>query len=199
MQIRTAGRAKYWPAMVIPRPAMVIPAVVVPWFVLMVAVLTGGTAAAGGWAVSSLDPIPTSPVVGRAVAIGFTIRQHGVTPVAIEDVAITIAGVEGARTTFPARADGPVGHYIADVRFPNPGKWTWEVEQGLFGPQKLGSITIRDAASSGAHPSGSTRPRGSLSIRLLSVAATVATAVATVAMGLRSRRETRSLRSAQTA
>lgn len=105
------------------------------------------TAMAGGWAVTTLDAVPAGVRAAQSLSIGFTIRQHGVTPVRAEayggQVAIRIrADMAGPPVTFPARADGAVGHYLAEVRFPSAGLWTWEVEQGPFAPQPLGTVTV---------------------------------------------------------
>lgn len=43
-------------------------------------VLGAPPAGAGGWAVTTLDPM-TAPVAGVSTRVGFTIRQHGVRPV----------------------------------------------------------------------------------------------------------------------
>ncbi len=103
--------------------------------------------AAGGWAITSLDPFD-QPVVGQATAIGFTILQHGVTPVEIADVGIRLSEHGRPGQYFPAVPDGQgrVGHYTADVVFPTAGTFSWIVEQGMFGPQELGEITITNAA-----------------------------------------------------
>jgi hypothetical protein len=47
----------------------------------------------------------------------------------------------GAQQRFPARLEGPTGHYVVDLRVP-AGNHRWVVEQGLFGPQELGSLTV---------------------------------------------------------
>ena len=54
-----------------------------------------------------MDP----PVAGQETEVGFTIRQHGVTPVDLEDVAVAITGPSGAIAVFDAAAgrhDGPL-------------------------------------------------------------------------------------------
>ncbi len=111
---------------------------------------TFGTAkvAAGGWAISSLDAFD-QPVAGQPTVIGFTILQHGVTPVDLDDVGIRVFEAGTSAAYFPAVADGPqrVGHYTAQVVFPAEGTFTWLVEQGFFGPQDLGQITIGDTSS----------------------------------------------------
>ncbi|MEO8162945.1 MAG: hypothetical protein ABI590_04110, partial [Ilumatobacteraceae bacterium] len=60
-------------------------------FTAVVCVLgVGSLATAGGWAVSTLDEVPV-PIAGEPIDVGFTIRQHGITPVDIsENVGITI-------------------------------------------------------------------------------------------------------------
>ncbi|MDP2292069.1 MAG: hypothetical protein Q8M22_12840 [Actinomycetota bacterium] len=120
---------------------------------LLVALLAilglGGTAAAGGWAVTTLDATPV-PVPGEPVDVGFTIRQHGVTPVDIADgVAIEVVAADGTVQRFPAERQGVVGHYVASVVFPAAGDFNWSVIQGSFGPQDLGVLSV-DAATSGA-------------------------------------------------
>lgn len=112
--------------------------------------LTAPGGLAGGWAVTTLDPSDASPVAGATVAVGFTIRQHGVTPVAVDDVAVVVrtdgAG-DGEGEEFAARPSGIVGHYVADVRFPAAGTYSWEVRQGWFGPQSLGTVTVERASA----------------------------------------------------
>ncbi|HEX6658133.1 MAG TPA: hypothetical protein VF065_08625, partial [Ilumatobacter sp.] len=80
----------------------------------------GSTASAGGWAVSTLDEVP-APAPGEAVTVGFTIRQHGVAPVNIDDVGVEVTGPSGDIEVFPATQEGAVGHYVADVVFGEVG------------------------------------------------------------------------------
>src|SRR5262245_52124166 len=82
-------------------------------------------AAAGGWAVVSLDPLAAAPTPGRPTAIGFTIRQHGQTPVADETASIVVTAPSGVTTRFPAHPDGPVGHHVAVVTLPVAGTYHW--------------------------------------------------------------------------
>jgi hypothetical protein len=120
-------------------------------------VVAAPPASAGGWAMSSLDPM-TVPVAGEETEIGFTIRQHGVTPVnpdaeaGTEPVAVAIwpaPGATGGKTVFPARQDGPVGHYVATVTFPAAGDVRWEIRQGWFGAQDLGTIAVTPPGGGG--------------------------------------------------
>jgi hypothetical protein len=102
-------------------------------------------AGAGGWAVTTLDPLAATPVAGEEVDVGFTIRQHGVTPVALEDVSIVVTDASGATESFAGVPEGTVGHYVAAVTFPTGGAVRWHVEQGWFGPQDLGVIEVTPA------------------------------------------------------
>lgn len=102
-------------------------------------------AGAGGFSVTSLDPLPTAPRAGAGLTVGYTVRQHGITPVAVDGTGIAIVSPDGERTVFPGRAAGPVGHYVADVRFPAAGAWSWEVQQGWFGAQELGPVHVAPA------------------------------------------------------
>ena len=120
-------------------------------------VVSASAASAGGWAMSSLDPM-SAPVVGQETEVGFTIRQHGVTPVNPDDqgsepVAVAVRSASGDEAVFPARQQGPTGHYVADVIFPEAGQAHWEIRQGWFGPQDLGAIGVA-AARSGVGGSG---------------------------------------------
>jgi hypothetical protein len=101
-------------------------------------------ATAGGWANTTLDAVPT-PVPGEPTDVGFTIRQHGETPVdVLGDVALVVRDSDGATTVFPAAGDGPVGHYVATIVVPSAGSYTWVVRQGQFGEQSLGMFVTSE-------------------------------------------------------
>lgn len=103
---------------------------------------SGSTASAGGWAVSTLDAIP-SPAAGEEIDIGFTIRQHGVTPVDLDEgVGIEVMAADGTSELFPGVGDGEIGHYVATVSFPETGSYTWVVKQGWFADHELGTIEV---------------------------------------------------------
>ena len=114
--------------------------------------LAGGlhsSASAGGWAVSTLDELPV-PRAGETVDVGFTIRQHGVTPVAVDGVGIRTRSSAGVDSYFEAKADGSVGHYVATVTFPTAGAYTWSVRQGWFADHDLGVIDVATASDAEA-------------------------------------------------
>jgi hypothetical protein len=137
--------------------------------VAAVAVTAGASpAGAGGWASASLDPLPAI-APGEAVPIGFTVRAHGATPVDLgltqtpaaeawweergvdpRAVGISIVDDAGEETFVPARAEGPVGHYVADVAFPSNGTYAWAVHQGIYGVWDLGTLHVTPDGATGA-------------------------------------------------
>ena len=100
----------------------------------------------GGWAVASLDSLPTA-TAGEAAQIGFTILQHGVSPAELTDgVEVEIVHEDGTVEDFPAQGDGVAGHYVATVTFPNgTGTFRWSIRMGWFGEHDLGTLTVGGA------------------------------------------------------
>ena len=127
--------------------------------ILTIPFAAGSNASAGGWAISTLDEVP-APAPGETVTVGFTIRQHGVTPVNIDDpgvaVGVMVTGPSGDVEFFPAAQEGQVGHYVADVVFGEPGVHTWAIRQGWFADHELGTIDTSAATSSAAAGGGGT-------------------------------------------
>src|SRR5262249_51153264 len=131
----------------------------------------GGPALAGGWAVTTMDPLAASPRAGVPVPVGFTIRQHGVTPVNLDDVALEVIAADGAVHRFAAKPDGAKGHYVATVEFQSAGTFHWRVLQGWFAPQDLGTIEVGSGGGSSALGGSSSPPWPVL--MLTGIAATV--------------------------
>jgi len=82
---------------------------------------------AGGWAVITLDEIPTDIVAGEPVTIGFTVMQHGETPMNDLTPTITANIHKDQEFTVTAVHDGKPGHYTATLTFSTEGKWDWSV------------------------------------------------------------------------
>ena len=121
---------------------------------IVVVMFAAGAASAGGWAVTTLDEVPT-PTANQTVDVGFTIRQHGVTPVNPDgEVGIVLRADNGSELFFPAEPTGPAGHYVAEVNFPEAGSWTWAVRQGWFAEQILGPIEVASGPARTAEASG---------------------------------------------
>jgi hypothetical protein len=125
--------------------------------VLVVAI--AAPAAAGGWATSTLDDPPAELVAGQDREVGFTILQHGKTPVNPDQGDVGIRLFDSSTSTglvFLARQVGPVGHFVATVNVPTTGAWQWEVMQGWFEPQPLGPISVVSTPGAAAAASGPT-------------------------------------------
>ena len=106
-----------------------------------------GPVLAGGWAVTTLDALPEDGFrTGETYRVGYMIRQHGQTPYPGARTEIIIRSSAGEASRFPGVAEGTVGHYVAEVTFPAAGDWSWEVTQGPFEPQKLGSLRVQAPA-----------------------------------------------------
>jgi hypothetical protein len=104
-------------------------------------------AMAGGFAVTTFDQLPTTFRAGESYRLGYTVRQHGVTPLpGLTTRIVAQQAASGVTEIFIGTADGPAGHYAAIVRLPSEGAWLWQVEQGPFAPQQLGTLTVLRSA-----------------------------------------------------
>lgn len=109
-------------------------------------VLASSTAWAGGWAMTSLDSTPGELRAGETYEIGYTILQHGVRPVVVDHTEIRLHGPwKGDVHVFEGEPRGPEGHYVATITIPEAGEYRWEVSQGPFGHQDLGSFPAGEA------------------------------------------------------
>lgn len=83
---------------------------------------------AGGWAVITLDELPSGAMADEPLTVGFTVRQHGRTLMTGLSPKIT-ANLDGKeRLIVPAQAEGKPGHYTATLTFPQEGEWQWGIE-----------------------------------------------------------------------
>ncbi len=117
-----------------------------------------GTAVAGGWAITQIEDAPTEFEANTTYEIRYTILQHGKSPADVESTSIVFTPADGKdAVVFPGQQTGKPGQYVAEVNLPKAGSWSWEVSQGLFGVQELGTVTVLQA-------NGSTQPaiRGNL-------------------------------------
>jgi hypothetical protein len=95
---------------------------------------------AGGWAVITLDDLPTNVVTGESLTIGFTVRQHGITPMDGLYPTVT-ASLGGKRFVVDAEADDAPGHYTATLTFPDEGNWNWSI-QAFTMDQPMPALTV---------------------------------------------------------
>jgi hypothetical protein len=108
--------------------------------------LFAAPAFAGGWAVTTFDDLPGQFAAAQEYKLGYTIRQHGQTPVNVDKTEIIAIASSGRTLSFPGKSEGGIGHYIATVYFPAGGTYTWQVTQGIFEAQDLGTLTVLAAA-----------------------------------------------------
>lgn len=111
--------------------------------------LITSTALAGGWASATLDEQPSDPGAGGTVTLGFTLLQHGVTPVDWGEPLVTLADSQsGAMVSAVARPSGKAGHWIAEVRVPTAGTWTLDIRHDLeIAPMNFEPIIVGGGAS----------------------------------------------------
>ena len=151
---------------------------------LIVALLAVGAAipaAAGGWAVVTLDSLPEGVVPGVDFTVGFTVRQHGVTllsdlnPAPVVTARNTATG-EVVRST--ADDDGR-GHYSARLTLPTAGEWTWGIQAFGGQVQPMPAIAVSGAAPPSLESPGRAAP---------AALGVVAAGVAALGIGLAIRR-----------
>ncbi len=95
---------------------------------LIFAVMFAFPALAGGWAVITLDELPFNVIAGEPVSVGFTVLQHGKTPLAGLDPKIIANLLSSEPMVILAEAGGKPGHYVATLTFPKEGNWEWSIQ-----------------------------------------------------------------------
>lgn len=124
--------------------------------VITVLAMTALPAQAGGWATVTLDAPLSEVRAGEAVRVGFTVKQHGVTPIhsafGTEDVRLTIRAwkttpKDVVLEVVAVKDAANVGHFTADLTFPSPGVWEWEATPAPFAGSRLQSVTVVDGAA----------------------------------------------------
>ena len=102
---------------------------------------------AGGWAVITLDELPTQAVAGEPLTVGFTVRQHGRTLMTDLYPKVT-ASLGEEHLVFPAEAEGAPGHYTATFTLPKAGDWQWGIEAfTMYQPMPKLSVVTPDKAA----------------------------------------------------
>lgn len=144
------------------------------------ALALAGIASAGGWATAGVSPPPDDPTAGSTWDAKVTILQHGETPLTGMSPTLTLVGKDGKRATFPAEATKEPGVYLAKVKFPSAGSWSYEVYDG-FGTYGGAQTHTFGAISVGPSTGGSGVELPSLPVTvsiLLALGAAIALVVA---------------------
>ena len=121
-------------------------------FIIAVVLLlmTALIAQAGGWAVITLDELPTEIATGQALSIGFTVRQHGKTLRSDLQPLLHFARADTTKSfTVTAKREGASGHYTANLTFPSGGQWNWRIDIEQFGmmTQDMPPLSVGAAAA----------------------------------------------------
>jgi mono/diheme cytochrome c family protein len=95
---------------------------------LLLSLLVAVPAFAGGWAVIVLDELPTNVVAGEPLTIGFTVLQHGKTPMDGLEPTITAVLSKDEQFKVIVKPYGAPGHYAVDFTFPKKGDWNWSIQ-----------------------------------------------------------------------
>jgi hypothetical protein len=96
---------------------------------------------AGGWAVITLDELPSGVVAGEPLTIGFTVLQHGRTPMTDLEPTVTARLSNSKPITFFAEPGEKPGYYTATLTFPEEGNWEWSI-QAFTMDQKMPALNV---------------------------------------------------------
>ena len=107
-------------------------------------------AAFGGWAVVTLDDVPTHLVAGHRTPITFAVRQHGVRLIPQLKPSVELRSGSNI-TTVAATPTEREGYYEAIVVAPSPGTWTMTVQSG-FGNSRTTLLPLTVLAPNEAPP-----------------------------------------------
>jgi len=145
----------------------------------ILSLIVAATAFAGGWANAVMDTPPDDPAGPNVpVTLGFTLMQHGVTPVDWGSAQIVLTNDQtGQEIVGTATPSGPIGHWSADVTLPTEGSWSYQVRHDL-------EITLMRAQPISVGSSQAASPGGTVGIGISPalLAAGVFLAVLTVAV-----------------
>lgn len=106
---------------------------------------------AGGWAVISLDELPTNVVAGEPLTIGFTVLQHGKTPMSDLSPIIVANLYKDEEFKVFAEPEGEPGHYTATLTFPMEGDWQWSIKAFTM-DQKMPMLSVAAPKLAAANP-----------------------------------------------
>ena len=131
---------------------------------------------AGGWAVITLDELPSGVVAGEPLRIGFTVLQHGRTPMTDLEPTVTAKLSFNEKLVVFAKPEGKPGHYTATLTFPEEGNWEWSI-QAFTMDQKMPVLNVfAPGVVSASQPVAKTEP-STLALSPLLIVGTLAVAI----------------------
>ena len=126
---------------------------------LLLSVVLAIPAFAGGWAIITLDELPTGVVAGEPFNIGFTVLQHGKTPMDGLDPTITATSSNSESFVVHAKPEGETGHYAATLTLPKEGSWNWSIQAfSMEQAMPMLSVAAPIAVPVGQQPVAETAP-----------------------------------------
>jgi plastocyanin len=110
---------------------------------------------AGGYAVVRLDEEPGEVAAEVPWRFGFMVRQHDITPTNDVTPVVRAQHTEsGEEITATGEQEGPVGHFVAELTFPQAGEWKWSVMPEPFAETSFETLHVVAGLGAGAasHP-----------------------------------------------
>ena len=112
------------------------------------ALLLAAPAAAGGWATVGLGPPDSGLGAGDTWNAQMTVLQHGVTP--LVGVSPVVKITKGGKTLdFPATPTSKPGVYVAKIKFPSEGSWTYQVWDGFGQTHSFAAVQVGAGSGDG--------------------------------------------------
>jgi hypothetical protein len=97
----------------------------------------------GGWATVTVDKAPDSLVVGKQTSFVFTVKQHGVTPMAGLKPTVHAKTIEYTDETSGSATElKKKGDYSASIAIPKKGEWLITIYSG-WGKSEMTMKPIR--------------------------------------------------------
>lgn len=152
--------------------------------IVLVALAFSIPAMAGGWAVITLESLPTDVAAGQPQTVRFTVRQHGRTLMPDLEPTITARNAANGDSLLidALPVNGSPGYYEATLTFPSGGSWEWSI-QAFSMDQRMPDLVVS------ASPLASTPlPKVDSRLPLLIGIAGVVIALAALVASLRSKR-----------
>jgi cytochrome c2 len=144
---------------------------------------------AGGWAVITLDELPTNVVAGEPVTVGFTVLQHGRTPMTGIYPTVRANLFKDTEFMVSAEPEGKPGHYVATLTFPKEGEWRWFVSAFTM-EQLMPMLTVSAPSVAASQPVTKAEPAAA-SIPWLIIVRTLAVGGALIGVALMLRQRNR--------
>ena len=114
---------------------------------LVLLLVIAPAAAAGGWAIVTVDQLPGEVRAGDTLRLGFMVLQHGKTPTnQVEPYLQAYNSESGETVRANAVQEGSEGHFVVEIAFPGAGTWEWEIVPAPFEGIQLEPLRVLPAS-----------------------------------------------------